>query len=183
MFPTNPEFICRRCINLFSFSSGEMEAGTRLGRLECPKCRFEVAARGSINTFRKFYPRLVAAENELLLHDIELTGYTIGAWSNLGLYWWLKESFSFKCLDCSTVWRVPFDPDTIEIKERPARFHCPKCRYTTAKSKDIREFFMCVNQVHHAACRMTNFQWNIFSPVKQVPPLSKIQFKLHAGAA
>lgn len=178
MFPNYPNLVCRRCTNVFEVTT-EALAETRVsGRIECPECKYETVGTG-VQSFLKFYPRLVSSEKAMASEGISLSYAGVKDIMGLGHYSWLKEEMVFQCNNCVHTWSVKFDPDTLRFKNNPKMFFCPSC-FKAPKPSATKEFFMCLNQTFESTFKFTHSQWDIFSPFGIPIPLSQIQSKVFA---
>ena len=178
MFPNYPNLICRRCTHVFEVTN-EMLAGTKiLGRIECPECKYETTGTG-VQSFLKFYPRLVNSERIMASEGISLSCAGVNDIMGLGHYSWLKEEMVFQCNGCARTWSIKFDPDTLHFKNNPNRFFCPSC-FKKPQTSTTKEFFMCLNQTFESAFKFTHAQWDVFSLFGIPIPLHKIQSKVFA---
>ena len=179
MFPDYPTLICRRCANSFDVTNElQVESGVP-GRIECPACKYETVGSG-VQSFLKFYPRLLFSEKALAVEGIYLTAIGASDIIGSGHFSWLKEYMDFQCKGCAHKWTLKFDPNSLYFKQRPKTFFCPAC-FKLPPQKTTKEFFMCLNQTFESAFKFTHAQWDIFSPFGIPVPFKDIQSKIYSS--
>ena len=183
MFPPDPHFVCRRCGHRFALDPTELKEAGRWARFECPECKFDVSNKGKCQKIAKFYPRLIEAEVQLQGFGIALDGYTLGQWADLPVYWLRTQELRFTCKVHRTNWVLAFDTDVPDLKLRPKQFRSPCGCASRVPPRVIKDFFVCLDQVHSAAIRLTHAQWDLFTPLGSMVPVANLQFPRFRTAA
>ena len=161
-FPRDAHFLCRKCKGRFLISEEQFDSAKKARDVICPGCGAETrASRAKIEKFFRFYPRFVAAIDQLAESGFPLTGYGIDKHDMAPYYRIL--SLTFRCGECGKEHRVPMR-EARELIKAPKLFFCRHCRHHQTPASLVKEFFVAAINLDEAAVHFGALQRNMFSP-------------------
>lgn len=177
MFPKEAHFICRTCRARFFFDEAVLVHVSRDGKFGCSGCSSVTTLRpNDVERFFKFYPRMTLAIEAMERNGFRLVDYAYEK-SHLAA-WYSFKRLTWSCMECGKTFAIPFSRID-KLAREPRVFSCPKCRINPKIAKISKEFFVCLKNTHDAASLIHEFQWDIFSPLQQEPPVYEIQYPVY----